>query len=273
MLNETAKDSCTWNVVRLTDCGQNRLGEDSCLAIEDVLTLEIQDVGSYTLMCTPSEVLALAVGFAFTEGLIETIDDIGTLSQCPDEPLTIRMQRVGSRSVSETPRNLIVSTACGMCGGRKAVEEILSGMNKVSETLSLSTALFPVIMEEMRKRQTLYLKTGGAHAAAIFDKDGQIVSVAEDVGRHNALDKAIGKSLLARIPLCGKGVALSGRVSLEMVSKAARAGLELIAAVSAPSSLGVESADRCNITLCALVRGDKATVYTHPKRLVEMNLT
>lgn len=271
MPNDLLLDSLEWEVLRLSGSGSQSRVEKCLLAVEDILTLEIRDVGSYTLMCSPNEPVALAVGFAFSENIIETVDDIGMLSRCPDDPMTIRMQLVSAGNPSQGSRNLIVSTACGMCGGRKAVEEILSGMTKVSRDFAVRPSRFPEIMERMREQQSLYIGTGGAHAAAVFDQNGNILSMSEDVGRHNALDKSIGKCLLARKTTRGYGVALSGRVSLEMVSKAARAGLELIAAVSAPSSLGVECAERCGITLCALVRGDKATVYTHPERLAGRN--
>jgi FdhD protein len=115
--------------------------------------------------------------------------------------------------------------------------------------------------------QTTFTLTGSSHAAALFDRDGTILSFAEDIGRHNALDKAIGKCLLARRDMRGYGVALSGRVSLEMVAKAARAGVELIVAVSGVSSYAITAAKQWNITLCGFVRNGKINVYTDPTRI------
>jgi FdhD protein len=117
--------------------------------------------------------------------------------------------------------------------------------------------------------QHIFRMTGGAHAAGISDSSGKISAFAEDIGRHNALDKAIGKCLLGGLPMKSCAVALSGRVSLEMVTKSARAGIELIAAVSAPTSLAIEAAERWNITLCGFVRSDKLNVYTHSKRITQ----
>ena len=122
----------------------------------------------------------------------------------------------------------------------------------------------------LRETQTVFEATGGVHAAGVFDAAGAMLATAEDIGRHNALDKAIGECLLAGRATGGCGVVLSGRVSFELVAKAARAGVEVILAVSGPTSLAVEAADRWNITLCGFVRGDRMNVYTHPGRIEEL---
>ena len=227
----------------------------------------IEGVGNYTLMCTPSDPVALAVGFAFTEGIVSSLSDIALVHRCEDDANTIRMR------LSETclhgaarARNLIIASSCGMCGLER-VEEVLDGLPACGDTLRVSLAMLLAVHETMRSRQTIFRETGGAHAAAIFTADGEIVSFAEDIGRHNALDKAIGKCLLLERPTVGCGVAFSGRASFEIAVKAARAGIELIAAVSAPSSLAVRAAEQCGITLCGFVRGDHATVYAHGSRV------
>jgi FdhD protein len=122
--------------------------------------------------------------------------------------------------------------------------------------------------ENLAGTQALFDECGGTHAAGIYDAEGKILASAEDAGRHNALDKSIGKCLLQQTSTAGLAAALSGRVSLEMVSKGARAGIELISAISAPTTLAIEVADRCGITLCAFVRETRATVFTHPHRVV-----
>ncbi|MDH7500243.1 MAG: formate dehydrogenase accessory sulfurtransferase FdhD, partial [candidate division NC10 bacterium] len=125
-------------------------------------------------------------------------------------------------------------------------------------------------MEAMRCRQRLFAQTGATHGAALFDAQGEIVALGEDIARHNALDKAIGRCLLVGLSPLGCAVALSGRVSFELVAKSARAGIELISAISAPSSLAIEAAERSGITLCAFVRGGRTAVYCHPERIREL---
>jgi FdhD protein len=136
----------------------------------------------------------------------------------------------------------------------------------VGNSLTISPKKLMNLSELLRQKQLLFQRTGGTHAAALF-RDNQILTVSEDLGRHNAFDKAIGSCLLNRVSTKGTVAILSGRVSFEMVVKAARAGIEIIAAVSAPSSLALEAAQRCQITLCGFVRGSEATIYTHPQRV------
>lgn len=241
--------------------------EEYRIVQERPVTIAIDDVGDYTLMCTPSDAMALAVGFAFTEGIIASLSEIDLLNVCEDDPGTIRMRLSSGRVPGATKaRNLIVASSCGMCGIER-VNDILDGLGVCQQSLRVPLSVVLDVHKELRARQTIFRETGGTHAAAIFTADGEIVAFAEDIGRHNALDKAIGKCLLAERPATGCGVAFSGRASFEIAVKAARAGIELIAAVSAPSSLAVQTAQRCGITLCGFVREDRATVYTHEARI------
>ena len=235
------------------------------VAVERVVTITIDQVGSFTILCTPREVDALAVGFALTEGMIDCINDIVAMTDFNAATGQIAMSlsdpsRAGSR------RNLIVTSSCGMCGSRN-IEKLLSGRHACGDSMHIPTAMLNDVAERMRAEQKLFEATGAAHAAAIFDASGRIITLAEDIGRHNAMDKAIGKCLLERTTIRGRGAALSGRVTFELVAKAATAGLEVLAAVSAPSSLAIEAAEKCNISLCAFVRPGRATVYTHPGRI------
>jgi FdhD protein len=243
--------------------------EETCrLVVEEPLTIDIEGVGCYTLMCTPGDSMALAVGFAFTEGAIAGLSDIATLNHCEDDPRVVRL-RLAHVPVGETaPRNLTVASSCGMCGSLRSLEELLADIAPVRETLQVSSGRLQEAAREMRHHQRLFAETGGTHAAGIFNAAGEMLALAEDMGRHNALDKAMGRCLLARRELPGGWAVLSGRVSLELVSKAARAGLELLAAVSAPSSLALEAAEQWNMTVCGFVRGDRATVYTHERRVL-----
>lgn len=208
--------------------------------------------------------MALAIGFAYSEGLISSTRDVALLQCCDDDP-AVRM-RLARPPAVESQRSMIVSSSCGVCGVTD-VEGLLAALQPATDTLHVTADVIQSVLAEMKSRQVIFSETGGTHAAALFSDAGEIVSFAEDIGRHNALDKAIGACLLEERPTAGLGVALSGRVSFELVAKAARAGLELIAAVSAPTSLAVDAAEKCNITLCGFVRGDRMTVYCHPRRV------
>jgi len=233
------------------------------VAVEQPLTIMVDGGGSFTLLCTPSDLQALVMGFLLTEGLIDSPEDCQTFSYRPEE----RVAAVRIEAPSRPPaRNLIVTSSCGLCGSRN-IDRLLSGGPVVSNKLRLRPATLTEVVRAMHARQTVFTRTGGTHAAAVFDCDGRILSLAEDIGRHNAVDKAIGMCLLEGRSTASCALALSGRVSLELVSKAARAGIELLAAVSSPSSLAISAAERCGITLCAFVREQRATVYTHPHRL------
>jgi FdhD protein len=250
--------------LRISTTGAPPVRDSGQVVVEQPLTIMVEGVGSFVLMCTPCDVEALAVGFAFSEGLISSADDIVDMSYRPEQGV-LGLRLDDPRQVT-AGRNLIVTSSCGLCGTRN-IERLLAGDMTCGDTLRVPAAALRAAIQEMQTRQTLFARTGGTHAAAIFGSDGELTAFGEDLGRHNALDKAIGKCLLQELPLGGRGVALSGRVSLELIAKAARAGIELIAAVSAPSSLAIEAAQACGITLCAFVREDRATVYTHPHRI------
>jgi len=235
------------------------------VVIEQAVTIMIDKVGSFTIMATPSDIKALAVGFVYSEGMIDSIDDIVAVSTKPQLPNVVGIAVHDPTRIS-IQRNMIVASSCGMCGTRN-IDKMLSEMLVCDQSLEVSSSMLIEITEQLRSMQQIFQMTGGSHAAGIFDSSGKIVTFAEDLGRHSALDKAIGKCLLGRLPMKGCAVALSGRVSLEMVTKAARAGIELIAAVSAPSSFAIEAAERWNITLCGFVRQGRTNVYTHPKRI------
>lgn len=255
---------------RLTSDGSSPVRRPDQVITEEVLVIDIKEVGSYSLLHTPDDSVALAVGFAFCEGIISDLGDINLLHHCEDDPGVIEMQLADPTRAEATERNLIVGSSCGLCGSRDLLERFLTGISAVGESLQVPAGLLLRVVKQMQVQQRLFSQTGASHAAAIFSADGQMVALSEDIGRHNALDKTIGKCLLQRIPTVGCGVALSGRVSFELVAKAARAGLELIAAVSAPTSLAIDAAQGGNITLCGFVRADRATVYTHPWRIRDL---
>lgn len=258
---------------------------------EDALTVDVEDIGTYTLMWTPTDpmeadgyadgdrlvseqssgAMALATGFVFTEGIIQSMEDISTMASCDKTPGVVRVQLKSPEAVVTRRRNVLMTSSCGLCGSREVVENNTFGLSDVPDRMRLDAQGFSQLMQEMLSNQSIFAETGGAHAAAIFSAEGRIHAVAEDLGRHNALDKVIGATLLAGDGFDNRGALLSSRLSLEMVTKVVRAGLEIVAAVSAPTSLAIEVAERFGVTLCGFVRGERATVFTHPHRIEQVD--
>jgi FdhD protein len=239
--------------------------ETDRVIVEEPLTIMVDRVGSFTVMCTPSDVEALAVGFVFSEGMIHSAEDVTAIFTKDHLPNVIGLE-LRAPAQFGVARNLVVASSCGMCGVRN-LQNLLSAVPACPHTLEVPEQLIHDLAERLRPLQTTFALTGSSHAAAVFDGDGAIIAFAEDIGRHNALDKAIGKCLLAKRLPQGCGVVLSGRVSLEMITKAARAGLELVVAVSGVSSYAITAAKQWNITLCGFVRHGRINIYTDPTRI------
>jgi len=261
---ETAHATSQASVCRVWREARSEQVEDQIIT-EAPVTIMVHKVGSFTVMCTPTDLEALAVGFLHAEGMIGSANEVLAIHRKDHLPHVVGVE-IERSSQYGIQRNLIVASSCGMCGTRN-ITKMLAGIPPCAHTLKVDAPLLFEVSEKLRTKQEVFAVTGSAHAAAVFDSRGAICAVAEDIGRHNALDKAIGKSLLAGLSLRGCGVALSGRVSLEMVVKAARAGIELIVAVSGASSLAIDAARQWNITLCGFVRQRRANIYTYPERV------
>lgn len=262
--------------------------EQDHLAIEEPLELRLdydhkgRRVGQSVsiTMRTPGQDEALAVGFLFTEGIITSAAQVRAVGPCgqPD-PLTGLHNVVKVELEDEVPlalerlkRHFYTSSSCGVCG--KASLEALSAQYPAwalpsLELPRLAPALLGQLPERLREAQACFELTGGLHACGLFDaQTGALLRLCEDVGRHNALDKLIGQALLeGELPLSQHVLILSGRASFELLQKAAMAGISVVAAVGAPSSLAVELAQRFQITLIGFLRPQRFNVYTHPSRL------
>ncbi|MFL5428423.1 MAG: formate dehydrogenase accessory sulfurtransferase FdhD [Myxococcales bacterium] len=252
-------------------------------ALDDVVLeepLEIRAAGETLAitMRTPGHDRELAVGFLFAEGVIGTRDDIGRVAHCgrPDQEgygNTIDVAPGAGVSldidrVSATRRGTITTAACGVCG-RRTVDDVLERCPRLAPGPDVEIGAIVRAMESLRTLQPNFAKTGGIHAAAIFDARLSMLAAFEDIGRHNALDKAVGALVLAgRIPGDDAAVLLvSGRASFEVVQKAAMARIPVVASVSAASSLAIDLAKGTGMTLCGFVRGGAMTIYAHPERL------
>lgn len=266
----TTSSSKQFSVTRISASGQDSqwIEEIVGVAVEAPLTIDIEGVDSYTILCSPNDRRAMAVGFMFSEGIIQGIGDIALLADCIDFPemMRVRLNNPPQKEAGASSRNLMVVSSCGMCGSTD-MQERIAALPLVDNVLCINTEIMNRAMSLLHDQQDVFKKTRATHAILIFNDKGEAVSFAEDIGRHNALDKAIGKILLEGKTTKGCGAVLSGRVSFEMVSKCSLAGIEVILAVSAPTSLALDAASHCGITLCASVRDGSATIFTHPERI------
>lgn len=224
-------------------------------------------------MRTPGGDFELAAGFLFTEGLISGSEDVARVSYCED--LSPEEQQFNVVTVDLTTpfdaealkRNFYATSSCGICG-KASLEDVEVRCAPVGPGPVVGRAVIAGLPDRLRKAQRVFEQTGGLHAAGLFDVEGKLLSLREDVGRHNAVDKLVGEALLAGgLPLSERILQVSGRVSFEIVQKAAVAGVPIVSAVSAPSSLAVEAADRLGMTVIGFVREGRFNVYSHPERI------
>jgi FdhD protein len=247
------------------------------LATEEPLEIRVQGPGQEMVqvavtMRTPGGDFELACGFLFTEGLIAP-GEVRRVAYCDNLPGEEQRYNVVSVTL-ERPfdderlrRNFYANSSCGVCG-KAALEDIEVRCEPVAPGPEVDLGLLVSLPDRLREAQTVFERTGGLHAAGLFSPDGELLGVREDVGRHNAVDKVIGERYLAgRVPASDTILQVSGRASFEIVQKAAVAGIPIVSAVSAPSSLAVEAADRFGMTLVGFVRDGRANVYTHPERV------
>ena len=228
-------------------------------------------------MRTPGNDFELAAGFVRSEGLVREREEISALSFCID-PAVDPEQRYNIVNIELSApvlpdlvrfeRHFTMNSSCGVCGraNLEALAEL--GIDPVHDDLRMPIARIYELPERMRAAQRIFASTGGLHAAALFDADGEIVALREDVGRHNALDKLCGWAFLEGRSLAGHVLFVSGRASYEILQKAAVARVPVVCAVSAPSSLAVDLARAFNVTLAGFVRDEHANVYSAPERIV-----
>ena len=223
-------------------------------------------------MRTPGNEAELAVGFLRTEGLLEGQEvlgtsggDPGTLSQ-PDDTIVVRLSRMFDDSkVAE--RHFVATASCGICG-KASIDEVALRAEPLPEGPVVSRSVILALPDLLRAAQRAFDETGGLHAAGLFTPKGELLVLREDVGRHNAVDKLVGSQVLAgAMPLHDRVLMVSGRVSFEIVQKAAVAGIPIVCAVSAPSDLAIETAERLGVTLVGFLRGDGFNVYAHDARI------
>ena len=248
------------------------------LAVEEPLEIRIGGQALTVTMRTPGDDLDLAAGFLFTEGLLSPAVDLRQIRMCDenvadatlegsDRPGPAALQR--ATDTRRAQRNFLTTSACGVCG-KESIDAIRvrSRYDLTADHVQVSPDVLASLPDRLREAQRVFASTGGLHAAGLFTADGTLAVLREDVGRHNAVDKVIGWALRAgRLPLTGCVLLVSGRASFELVQKAAVAGIPVLAAVSAPSSLAADLADETGMTLVGFLRGPSMNAYTGVERI------
>jgi len=248
------------------------------LVTEEPLEVRLELGGGTTpvavTMRTPGEDFVLAAGPLFSEGIVHDRAEITRIDYCTDVEEQLYNVVTVTANPAETPdlgrleRRGTMSSACGVCGKTTLEAIALRGVPPITSGAAVDVELLYDLPDRLRAAQATFATTGGLHAAGLFTMDGELMSVAEDVGRHNAVDKVIGRALLdGLLPLSEYVLVVSGRAGFEIAQKAAVAGIPVLAAVSAPSSLAVELAEEFGMTLVGFLRGRRCNVYSAPDRI------
>jgi FdhD protein len=254
-----------------------RTSRDDRLATEEPMEIRVEEPGAEqrsiaVTMRTPGHDFELAVGFLFTEGLIGGQADVRSVRYCAvprEEQHYNVVSVVAARPLPavQSQRNFYATSSCGVCG-KASLEMIDVQCAAIADGPIVDAATLTALPDRLRAVQSVFDRTGGLHAAALFDPDARLLVSREDVGRHNAVDKLVGSRLLAgELPLSDRILLVSGRASFEIIQKAATAGIPIVCAVSAPSSLAVDAARRFGITLVGFLRDQRFNVYTRAERI------
>jgi FdhD protein len=259
--------------------GPSEGGELDDIAVEEPLEIRVAGDPLAITMRTPGQDRELALGFLYAEGVITSVDDVGSVAHCgrPGEDgfgnvidvLPAPGTALAPERIVGARRGTVVSSACGVCG-RLSIDDLAARCEPIEEASTIAVATLSRTMGELRGEQHVFARTGGVHAAALFDSAGKLLLLREDIGRHNAVDKVVGNLILSRaLPARGCLLAVSGRASFEIVQKAVVARIPIVASVSAASSLAIDLAARMNVTLAAFVRGGAMNVYSGRQRIVD----
>ena len=250
------------------------------VATEEPLEIRVHHDGddylSSVTMRTPGNDFELASGWLLAEGIVRRHDDVTRMAYCVDRNVgeeqrynivNVHLRTDVQRNLSSIERNFFTTSACGVCG-KAGIDQLATKAHRIDSTLSVRAETIRSLPEKLRSAQGVFERTGGLHAAGLFDSSGELLGLREDVGRHNALDKLLGWALLEKmLPLSDCIVLVSGRASFELAQKSVVAGLPVMCAVSAPSSLAIQVAEDFNMTLIGFLRDDRFNVYTGADRI------
>jgi FdhD protein len=255
------------SVARLADGGREVC--DDRVAVEAPVAF-LYNLESYiVLMASPSDLEDFAYGFSIAEGVVAGADEIKSVRTGPNGAgmtVSIEVPEARAEVLGARKRNLEGRTGCGLCG-LVDIEEVLRELPALPATRAVSAAALLDALAALPGQQALNQETGAVHAAAFAGRDGSLLCVREDVGRHNALDKLIGAAARQGLDPRDGFIIITSRCSMEMVQKTATFGCPILVAISAPTSLAIELADKSNLTIAAFARGDRLSLYTHPERV------
>ena len=267
-------------VLRISGAGGSADYRADLLAVEEPLEIRIGGTPLTVTMRTPGDDIDLAAGFLFGEGLLNPAVDLRQIRMCDENVADVTLEVAAGDVARATDarraqRNFLTTSACGVCG-KDSIESIRvrSRYDIAADPVQVSPGLLTSLPGRLRDAQRVFASTGGLHAAGLFSAEGTLLVLREDVGRHNAVDKVIGWALRAgRLPLAGHILLVSGRASFELVQKASMAGIPVLAAVSAPSSLAAGLAEEAGMTLVGFLRGTSMNAYTGTHRLTPAAVT
>jgi FdhD protein len=248
-----------------------------CAAAEEPLEVRLHGRPFAVIMRTPGADRELAAGFLFAERVLTSADALGTIEYCTD-PRAEHPENVVDVTLAGVPpsaidrmladrRQVTTNSSCGLCG-RQTIDSLRADGPPLGASWAIARTVIGGLTDRLRASQRTFDATGGLHAAGLFSADGHLDDLAEDVGRHNAVDKVVGRMLMREaLPLSDSLLFVSGRTSYEIVQKAFLAGIPVVVSVSAPSTLAIDLALECGMTLVGFVRGDSFNVYAHPERV------
>ncbi len=248
---------------------------DDRLACEEPLEIQVQGASVAVLMRTPGDDFDLALGFLITEGIVARPEDVASMRHCSsvkdpdaeDNILRVVLQSGVELPLSALRRNTYASSSCGVCG-KATIEATLVQAPRIEHANPLAADVLFELPQRLREGQRAFAETGGLHGAALFTNEGHLIALAEDVGRHNAVDKVIGRAIASSAPRPSSVLLVSGRISFEIVQKALVARIPIVAGISAPTSLAVSLGEKGGVTVAGFLRDRSVNVYTHPARIV-----
>ncbi|AGJ63761.1 Uncharacterized protein required for formate dehydrogenase activity [Sulfolobus islandicus LAL14/1] len=249
-----------FNLVRVKENEEYK--DSDFVAVEEPLNIRVcfekcEDFA--IIMRTPGDDKELSLGFLYSEGVINSIHDVESIEQIKNNAVEVRL----NKPVKVRIRDIIVNSSCGVCG-----RAFLYTLNILKSDLKVKKELIFSFPEKLREKQSVFNISGGLHATALFDPHGELLLIYEDVGRHNAVDKVVGKLLLEdKVPASNYIMQVSGRLGYEIVSKGIKAGIPIVCGISAPTSLAIEIAEEAGLTLIGFLRGKSFNIYTHDERI------